>query len=274
MEAILEEFAPERLAAAIEESQSLFFQDLGRLPQVRVRTSEEYVRVTTGVPFPFYNGIVKTRLALEAVEAAIDREVAHFAQCGLPFVWWTGPSTAPADLGERLRARGFVLAYTGLGMAADLRGLPASSAPPAGVTIERVADAEALAHWVSIALNAFGLPPALEAPLLAMETGLGRSPEDVYQRFLGTFEGHPVACSSVYMGAGVAGLHAIWTIAAARRKGIGTAMTLAPLLHARERGYRVGVLSASSLGEPVYRRLGFGDYCRLSAYVLPGEVFR
>ena len=128
MEAIPEEFAPERLAAAIEESQSLYFQDLGRLPQVRVRTSEEYVRVTTGVPFPFFNGIVRTRLAPEVVEAAIDREVAHFAQCGVPFVWWTGPTTAPADLGERLRARGFVLAYTGLGMAADLRALPPSIA--------------------------------------------------------------------------------------------------------------------------------------------------
>jgi len=125
-----------------------------------------------------------------------------------------------------------------------------------------------------MALHGFGLPPELEAPLLAMETGLGWSPEDAYQRFLGTFDGHPVACSSVYMGAGVAGLYTIGTIAEARRKGIGTAITLAPLLHARERGYRVGVLSASSMGEPVYRRLGFGDYCRISAYVLPGEDLR
>jgi GNAT superfamily N-acetyltransferase len=274
MEAILEEFAPERLAAAIEESQSLYFQDLGRLPHARVRTSEEYVAVTTGVPFPFFNGIVRTHLAPEVVEAAIDREVAHFAQCGVPFVWWTGPSTAPADLGERLRARGFVLAYTGRGMAADLRGLPPSIASPAGLTIERVADAEALAHWVRIALEVLGLPPEWEAPLLAMETGLGWSPEDAYQRFLGTFEGHAVACSSVFLGAGVAGLHTVRTLAAARRKGIGTAITLAPLRHARERGYRVGVLSASSLGEPVYHRLGFGDYCRLSAYVQPGEDSR
>jgi GNAT superfamily N-acetyltransferase len=217
---------------------------------------------------------VKTRLALEAVEAAIDREVAHFAQCGVPFVWWTGPTTAPADLGEWLRARGFVLAYTGLGMAADLHALPPSIASPEGVTIQRVANAEALADWVRIALDPLGLPPEWEAPLLVMETALGWSPEDVYQRFLGKLDGHPVACSSVFLGAGVAGLHTVRTLAGARRKGIGTAISLAPLRHARERGYRVGVLSASSLGEPVYRRLGFGDYCRLSAYVLPREVFR
>ena len=274
MEAILEEFAPERLAAAIEESQSLFFQNLGRLSQVGVRTSEGCVVVTTGVPDPNFNGILRTHLAPELVEAAIDREVAHFAQCGVPFYWWTGPTTAPADLGERLRARGFVRDFAGPGMAADLRGLPPSITTPDGVTIERVADAEALAQWVSMALHGFGLPPELEASLLALETGLGWSPEDAYQRFLGTFDGHPVACSSVYMGAGVAGLYTIGTIAEARRKGIGTAITLAPLLHARERGYRVGVLSASSMGEPVYRRLGFGDYCRISAYVLPGVDFR
>ena len=40
MEAILEEFAPERLAAAVEESQSLFFQQLGRLPQVDVKLDQ------------------------------------------------------------------------------------------------------------------------------------------------------------------------------------------------------------------------------------------
>ncbi len=76
----------------------------------------------------------------------------------------------------------------------------------------------------------------------------------------------PVATATMLYASGVAGLYFIFTIDNARRKGIGAAMTLAPLLDAKEAGYRVGVLGASMMGEPVYRRLGFKEYCRIGLY--------
>jgi ribosomal protein S18 acetylase RimI-like enzyme len=42
-----------------------------------------------------------------------------------------------------------------------------------------------------------------------------------------------------------------------RGQGIGTALTVAALLAGRERGLKIGSLQAGSLGEPVYRRIGF-----------------
>jgi predicted GNAT family acetyltransferase len=51
-----------------------------------------------------------------------------------------------------------------------------------------------------------------------------------------------------------------------RGKGLGAAVTLQPLLDAREQGYRVGVLEASDMGNKVYQRLGFKEICQMNRY--------
>jgi GNAT superfamily N-acetyltransferase len=84
--------------------------------------------------------------------------------------------------------------------------------------------------------------------------------------YLARLHGEPVAASALYRDPRVAGLYEVCTIPSARRHGIGAAITLAPLLDARAMGYRIAVLQASPMGEPVYRRLGFTSYCTLDAY--------
>ena len=68
---------------------------------------------------------------------------------------------------------------------------------------------------------------------------------------------------------GVAGLYNVATLPEARGKGIGAYMSFAPLLEAREDGYRIGILQASDMGRSVYERLGFQDRGRLISYSLP-----
>ena len=43
-------------------------------------------------------------------------------------------------------------------------------------------------------------------------------------------------------------------------------MTLAALRDARALGYRVGILHSSAMGFPVYQRLGFREFCRMSKF--------
>ncbi len=66
---------------------------------------------------------------------------------------------------------------------------------------------------------------------------------------------------------GVAGIYNVATVEEARGKGIGAAMTYAPLLEARELGYKIAVLQSSSMGYGVYKKLGFEEYCRLPGFV-------
>jgi predicted acetyltransferase len=72
-------------------------------------------------------------------------------------------------------------------------------------------------------------------------------------------------------GAGVAGLTAVATKEAVRRRGVGTAMTLAALRDGRALGYRAGVLWATEMGAHLYRRLGFRPYCTVSRYLWRSE---
>lgn len=75
--------------------------------------------------------------------------------------------------------------------------------------------------------------------------------------YLGRLDGTPVASSIVLNEAGFRVLYGIATTPAARRQGIGAAITLKPLLDARASGFRYGVLWSTQMGMPLYQRLGF-----------------
>jgi hypothetical protein len=45
-----------------------------------------------------------------------------------------------------------------------------------------------------------------------------------------------------------------------------------PLLDAQEQGYRFALLHSSPLGRNMYRRIGFQEYCGMSAYVWNHET--
>jgi GNAT superfamily N-acetyltransferase len=199
------------------------------------------------------------------VDAAVAAVVERFRACGLPGTWHVGPTTRPTDLGERLLARGFTGGWSDAGMAADLRALREDQPVPAGLRIARVRDARELDAWVRTrALDPEG---ELESRWVAgtyLAIGLG---DDVpWRHYVGWLDGRPVATATLFLGAGVAGVYFVLTVPEARRRGIGAAITLAALREARDLGYRLGVLGASAMGLPLYRRLGFEEYCRLAVY--------
>ena len=152
-------------------------------------------------------------------------------------------------------------------MAIDLDRLPSDLEVPSGFTFEPVQDLSTLRTWCGFTDQA----PVAEA-LFAWGQTLGFAPKREIIHFLGRLDGRPVASATLVLGGGVAGIYNMMTVPDAQRRGIGSLMTVGPLEVARARGYRLGVLQSSQMGERLYRRLGFEEYCRIAIYLWSGEA--
>ena len=187
------------------------------------------------------------------------RTLAWFAARKAPILfWWTGPGTAPADLGARLQARGLLdmaeqqaalapgIKQTEMGapcMAADLHKINETvlSTVPTGFVVEEVATETALQDFKHVFRASYEIPAwAGQAWVDATQAiGVGKTP---WKMYVGYLDGLPVATNMLFNGAGVASVYCVGTIPTARGKGIGAAITLKPLLVAR--GYGISSCSA------------------------------
>ncbi|MGD2145438.1 MAG: GNAT family N-acetyltransferase [Anaerolineae bacterium] len=261
MNEVLADSSAASLTAAIKANMLKYFRYLSSSPSTELFDSPKLTWFITGVPHPFMNGIFRTQLTPDDADDEIRRTLASFKARQVPFMWWVGSATQPADLGRRLEAHGLAYCEDTPGMAADLLALREDSASPAGLTIQTVGDEDTLAQWVSAAVIGFEMPETGEDPCFDLFAGVGF--DLPLRNYLGLLGGKPVAASQLFLAAGVAGIYYVATVPEARRHGIGTAMTLASLREARAMGYRIGILQSSEMGLRVYGRLGFEEYCTL-----------
>jgi GNAT superfamily N-acetyltransferase len=270
MSKILQDLSPAALVQAIEANLFEIFLTFRHWPQSEVHNDPDMLWAITDIPFPLFNSVLHARLAPGNADLGIEKAIARCRSRNVPMMWWTGPATRPGDLGARLEAHG--LAHEeDLGMAADLMTLNEGLPAPSGLMIEQVNDRETLEQWCHVVTVGFGFPDFVAPCLFDWFASLGFEADLPLRNYLGRLNGEPVAASTLLVGAGVAGIYDVATIPAARRQGIGAAITLRPLCDARAMGYRVGVLDAMDMGAGLYRRLGFREYCKIGTYVWEGK---
>jgi len=270
MSEILEDFSPPAVVAALEANVLETFPRLGHTSHGHLQESPEGVWYSTGVAFGFYNMVVRAHFAPDEVHTKIADIMGHFQARHAPMFWFLGPTTSPPDLGKRLEASGLVYEGDDPGMAVDLHALRAPLATASGLSIHPVRDATALRHWVETFIVGYEIAGVSVQEMLDLHAAMGLGEHPPWRHYLGLLNGQPVATSWLTLGAGVAGIYGVATRPAARRQGLGAALTVAPLLDARAMGYRIGVLQSSAMGYNVYRGLGFQDYCPFSVYSWAG----
>ena len=274
IEPVLSDATDEQLAAAVEENLFALFRAMAGALGGEIVEGEGLSHHLAFPTNPMYKGAWRTRLSAADADEAIDHTVTWFKERGAPFFfWWTGPSTQPADLGLRLAAHGLIdmaeqaeqlalgIHSTALGapcMVADLRQMNETvlSRVPPGFTLEVVQDEAGLAGFKQVLIEGYDIPPQVADgwAQAAMRLGIGNTP---WRMYLGRLDGEPVATNMLFNGGGAAGIFGVATTPAARGKGIGAAISLHPLLEAREMGYRYGALFATDMAVRVYERIGF-----------------
>jgi ribosomal protein S18 acetylase RimI-like enzyme len=237
-----------------------------RIPGSWVRIEPELVVVDSGLDCDTFNVICRSRMqpgdAAPRIAMAIDR----FRRAHRPFSWWVGPGDRPADLGERLAGAGLARAESELAMACDLAALRDVDDAPDGLEVRRVRTAAELADFARLNASNWDPPDRNVIRFYAMAAPALLAPDAPLRFYLGYVGGEPVATSELTVGGGVVGLYNISTRAPFRRRGIGTALTLRPLLDARAEGHTTAVLQAAPDGIGVYRRVGFEPFGEITEY--------
>jgi len=224
-----------------------WLQTIGTLPGGCFEERDGVTTVTTSIAWPMFNGVLA---APEATPAAVARGVE--AMRGRSWFMWETEGV-PAHAIDAAHAAGAQqLGGRDPWVRVAIADLPDPQLPE-GVTIEEVAGEDGYRLWSRMMRTVYGFTDAGERAWAAPAELCGWRGLP-WRQFLARRDGEPVGTAMLVECGGSAALYAVGTVSAARRRGIGAALTLVPLKSApaAEAGF-----FASEDGLRLYEALGF-----------------
>jgi len=211
-----------------------------------------------------WSGISWSDLDRETADEVIAAQVSFFRARGEGFEWKLYDYDQPADLGERLRAAGFVPEDAESLMVAETAQLtgpvPAAAGGPgpAAIRLVPVTDEVGVGRLIDVHDRVFGTDHTrLRNSLIAQ---LNFAPESTATAMVVAMAGdEPVSSARIdfYAGTEFAGLWGGGTLPPWRGRGIYRALVAYRARLAAARGYRYLQVDASPESRPILERLGF-----------------
>lgn len=253
--------------SAIKTNWEAYHYCLAQSPKVELSIGRYLTWLMTDLPDHFTNLVVCNQLPPEGVDDMVESTLSHFRSMNIKRLSWMTQMDVPSiEINDALLAHGLIFKESfATEMAIDLSILPKDQPIHPGLRIIPVVDEHILKQWIHVASIGFRISEKFEQVWHDFFVDVILNPR--FRTYLALIDGKPVATSQLFLSEGVAGIYNVTCLPEARGQGIGSAITLAPLLAAREMGYQIGALQASQKGYNVYRRLGFQDVGNLSLYL-------
>jgi ribosomal protein S18 acetylase RimI-like enzyme len=233
------------LAAAVDDNYWESFRLIAKACGGEILDEGGILAVATGVPVAMLN-IAFVRQPLASPRDALTAAVAFFDRQRLPFVVRVRMDTRQPEAAEARDALGDTVRYGAV-------PIPDPPSASADLNIVNVRDDKMLSQFQGVLAEGFGMPLEIAERLIVSDL----SRQDGVELYLGQADGRAVAASTLVLTGSTAGIYNVATVNDFRRRGIGEAMTWHCVSRGLESGCSVAVLQASSMGRPVYERMGF-----------------
>jgi GNAT superfamily N-acetyltransferase len=202
-----------------------------------------------------YSFVLYSRLDEETVEAAIDEQIAYFAALGQPFEWKVYDYDTPADLRQRLAARGFAVGEAEAVMVLELDRIPPALLAPVTADVRQITTRAGLEDVIRVRTAVEDgdyrwlrarLSDHLDIP-------------DYLSVYVAYVDDTPVCAAWIYFqpGSQFGGLWGGSTVPAYRGRGLYTAVVAVRAQEAQRRGCRFLTIDASPMSRPIVARHGF-----------------
>jgi N-acetylglutamate synthase len=220
-----------------------------RLPGSLVQRTGGVTVVSSRIPVSLFNQVL-----VSGPDATMDDlRAAVTTMRGREAPWIVNLRAGTDDgLVPMLRELGLVAPDDGPTPGMALHPIPADLPAPTH-DIRVVRDGPGVSHHAQVIAEGFGMPPKLVAMLIRPET----ADLEGITLYVGYLDGRPITSGLGMRTGRTIGVYNIATVPDARRRGFGAEMTARVAADGLAAGCDVAILQASTMGYPVYERMGY-----------------
>lgn len=234
------------------------------VPNIEIVFQPDVTVVSSDIPDDTFNYVIGAGFKEYDVKERVASVINHYRTRQVPFSWWVGEGDTPNNLYKELEAQGLSLKEDDIGMYLTLEGYN-TNLDSSEVSITRVLDEKGLRDFAIVFADLGGYQNLYDhlyskIPHVLIADG------GPFEMYVGYLDGVPVLTGILVLHANVGGIYYVMTVPNQRRKGYGTHMMKYLICRAKEKGYHMVTLQASSDGRGLYERLGFKSLCRFVEY--------